>query len=242
MRRVHPTASPAPVVSPAPDLWHHYGRVRAERDPDVPAAFFWNWTQDAGPGAEILGDLTGRVVGDLGAGAARHAAYLATRHRARRVCAVDASPAQHGFAAGLFGHLTPRLRLVHDDAVSHLRAAPGAYDVLYSVFGALCFTDPRALLPAAAAALRPGGRLVFSTLARFTNGSAAPLEAVPTGIQARTPDGRSTLMPRWVLREHTWTELLDEAGFTQITVDLLPATAEGARTADTLLLTCTRPV
>ncbi|MFI8835058.1 hypothetical protein ACIGPN_29285 [Streptomyces afghaniensis] len=77
------------------DLWHHYGRTRADTDREVPAAFYWNWGQDAGPGPEILGDLTDKCVGDLGAGAARHAAYLVTRHHPAQVIAVDASPAQH---------------------------------------------------------------------------------------------------------------------------------------------------
>jgi hypothetical protein len=54
----------------APDVWHHYGRVRSTGDRAVPGTFRWNWAQDGGPGAEILGDLAGRYVGDLGAGAA----------------------------------------------------------------------------------------------------------------------------------------------------------------------------
>jgi hypothetical protein len=37
-----------------------------------------------------------------------------------------------------------------------------------------------------------------------------------------------------------WTKLLDEAGFTNITVDVLPATT-GPRTADTLLVSADRP-
>lgn len=74
-------------------------------------------------------------------------------------------------AVGLYGHLAPRLRCVHAWAVEHLRVRAGAYDVLYSVFGAVDFTEPRALLPAACAALRPGGRLVFSTLAHHVGGA-----------------------------------------------------------------------
>jgi hypothetical protein len=34
------------------------------------------------------------------------------------------------------------------------------YDALYSVFGAVDFVDPWEVLPAAAAALRPGGPMV----------------------------------------------------------------------------------
>lgn len=224
-------------VTSTPDLWHHYGRARAESDRAVPAAFRWIWGQDGGPGPEVLGDLTGRVVGDLGAGAARDAAHLATHHRPARVVAVDASPAQHAMAAGLFGHLAPRLRLVRCDVVSHLRSAPESYDVLYSVFGAVDFTDPRELLPAASVALRSGGRLVFSTLAHYLTGTPAQPDVVAAEIPARTPDGEATTMRRWVLQEHVWTKLLDEAGFTDVSIDTLPTTADGPRAADTLLVT-----
>ncbi|MBL1081761.1 class I SAM-dependent methyltransferase [Streptomyces actinomycinicus] len=218
------------------DLWYHYGRSRAATDRAVPEAFYWIWTQDSGPGAELLGELSGRCVGDLGAGAARHAAYLATRHQPAQVVAVDGSPAQYAMATDLYGHLAPRLRIVASDAVTHLRAMAATYDVLYSVFGAVDFTDPRTLLPAAAAALRPGGRLVFSTLAHYLNGMPAEPDAVAARIPTKTPDGQAATMNRWVLQEHVWTKLLDEAGFTRITVDVLNATTDGPRTADTLLL------
>lgn len=223
------------------DLWHHYGRARAERDRAVPETFHWIWSQDGGPGPELLGDLSGRVVGDLGAGAARHAAHLATRHAPARVVAVDASPAQYEIATALFGDLAPRLRIVRSDAVPHLYATAGTYNVLYSVFGALDFTDPRELLPAVVAALKPGGRLVFSTLAHYLGGAPAQPDVVATDVPARTPDGETTTMRRWVLQEHVWAKVLDEAGFTRIGTDVLPATAEGPRVADTLLVTAYRP-
>ncbi|MEU8653643.1 class I SAM-dependent methyltransferase [Streptomyces sp. NPDC048737] len=222
------------------DLWHHYGRARATSDRTVPATFSWNWGQDAGPGPEALGDLTGRCVGDLGAGTARHAAHLAAHHQPAQVVAVDASPAQHAMAADIYAHLAPRLRLVHSDAVPHLQAMTGAYDVLYSVFGAVDFTDPRQLLPAAAAALKPGGRLVFATLAHYLSGAPAQPDVVPADIPAKTPHGETATMRRWALQEHVWAKLLDEAGFTRITTDVLPATG-GPRTADTVLMSAHRP-
>lgn len=224
-------------MTTAPDLWHHYGRARAIADRTVPGTFSWAWSQDSGPGAEVLGDLTGRCVGDLGAGAARHAAHLATRHRPARVDAVDASAAQYAMATDLFGDLAPRLRIVRSDAVDHLRAAAGGYDVLYSVFGAVDFTEPRTLLPAVAAALRPGGRLVFSTLAHCLGGAPARPDVTHAEVPAKTPDGGTTTMRRWVLQEHVWTKLLYEAGFSDIGTDTLPASADGPRSAGTLLVT-----
>ncbi len=112
--------------------------------------------------------------------------------------------------------------------------------MLYSVFGATCFTDPRELLPAAAVALRPGGRLVFATLAHYLNGAPAEPDIVPADIPAKTAAGKATTMPRWVLQEQVWTKALDQAGFTDISVTTLPSATAGPRTADTLLVTAHR--
>ncbi|WP_407564609.1 class I SAM-dependent methyltransferase [Streptomyces sp. 184] len=222
------------------DLWHHYGRIRAERDRSVPETFHWTWGQDGGPGPGILGDVTGMCVGDLGAGSGRQAACLAVRHGPARVDAIDASPAQHAMATDLYAHLAPRLRFVHADVVGHLCAAPETYDVLYSIFGAVDFTDPRDLLPIAATALRPGGRLMFSTLAHYLNGAPAQTDVVPADVPAKTPEGEATTMRRWVLQEHVWTRQLDRAAMTGIAVRTLPACGEGPRLADTLLVTACR--
>ncbi|MFH8628000.1 class I SAM-dependent methyltransferase [Streptomyces vietnamensis] len=221
------------------DLWHHYGRVRAEQDHTVPDSFHWSWSQNDGPGPEVLGDINGKALADLGAGAARHAAHLAVHHAPARIDAVDASPAQHDMATALYAPLAPRLRLVHRDVVTHLRANAAAYDVLYSVFGALDFTDPRELLPAAASALRPGGRLTFSTLAHYLSGAPAQPDVTAADVPARTQAGESATMRRWVLQEHVWTKVLDEAGFTEIRVEELPA-GEGPRAAATFLISAER--
>ncbi|MEU7260970.1 class I SAM-dependent methyltransferase [Streptomyces rimosus] len=83
------SASPA---APASDLWHHYGRRRAQTDRCVPERLYWTRGQDSGPGAEILGDLTGARVIDLGSGAGRQAAHLAVHHPVDRVDAVEPPP------------------------------------------------------------------------------------------------------------------------------------------------------
>lgn len=219
------------------DLWHHYGRTRAKRDGGVPDAFRWTWDGNGGPGPEALGDITGLRVGDLGAGSARQAAYLTLRHHPARVDAIDASPGQHAMSTALYAHLAPRLRLVHADATAHLCTAPETYDVLYSVFGAIDFTDPRTLLPAVATALRPGGRLVFSTLAHYVTGAPAQSGVVPADIPARTPEGEATTMRRWVLHEDVWAGQLDRAGLTGVTAHVLSGSGSGRRPVDTLMVT-----
>jgi hypothetical protein len=110
--------------------------------------------------------------------------------------------------------------------------------VLYSVFGAVDFTEPRELLPAAVSALRPGGRLVFATLAHHLGGAPAHPGVRHTEIGSKTQDGTVVLMRRWVLQEPVWTMLLDEAGFTRVSTEVLP---DGpGRAADTLLVTAFR--
>ncbi|WSV26504.1 hypothetical protein OG331_50510 [Streptomyces sp. NBC_01017] len=42
--------------------------------------------------------------------------------------------------------------------------------------------------------------------------------------------------PRWVLEEQVWVKLLDQSGFTDIGVEVWPATSDGPRTAATLLV------
>ncbi|MFD8306730.1 methyltransferase domain-containing protein [Streptomyces sp. NPDC059690] len=227
------------VTATRPDLWHHYGRSRADTDRDIPASFCWLWGQDTGPGPEVLGPVSGAYVADLGAGAARHAAHLAVRHPVARIDAVDASPGQTAMALDLFGQV-PRLQIVGADVVAHLHAAHASYDVLYSVFGAVDFTDPRELLPTARGALSPGGRLVFSTLAHFLSGHVAEASVAPRQIAAKTQDGEAAWMPRWVLQELVWVKLLDEAGFSDISIETWPA-GKGPRAAATLLVSARRP-
>ncbi|MFB7908443.1 class I SAM-dependent methyltransferase [Kitasatospora sp. NPDC056076] len=238
MARVKTTT---PARAAARDLWHHYGRSRTRADRTVPDSFSWVWAQDGGPGTEVLGDLSGLVMADLGAGAARHAAHLATHHAPARVDAVDGSPAQHAMSRDLYSDLAPRLRTLHADVVEHLDAHPGAYDVLYSVFGAFDFTDPRRLLPAAARALRPGGLFAASTLGHYIGGAPAEPDVRHADIPARDADGLPASMRRWVLQEHVWTKLLEEADFTAISIARFPPTTSGARAADTLLIQAYRP-
>ncbi|MDX3135080.1 class I SAM-dependent methyltransferase [Streptomyces europaeiscabiei] len=147
---------------------------------------------------------------------------------------------KHAMAHHLYAHLAPRLRIVQSEAVPHLQTNRDTYDVLYSVFGALDFTDPRQLLSTAAAALKPGGRLVFATLAHYLSGTLAQPDVVAAEVPAKSPDGQEAAMRRWVLQEHIWIKLLDEAGFIRITVDMLPAAINGPRPVDTLLVSAHR--
>ncbi|NDZ73263.1 hypothetical protein G3I36_19750 [Streptomyces sp. SID10362] len=99
--------------------------------------------------------------------------------------------------------------------------------------------DERAHGPAAVSALRPGGRLAFSTLAHHLCGAPAHPAVQHTEIGARTPDGEAVGMRCWVLQEQVWAKLLDEVGFTRISTQTLPG-GTGPRAADALLVTAFR--
>ncbi|MFD8999607.1 NUDIX domain-containing protein [Streptomyces sp. NPDC059582] len=206
------------------DVWQAYGAHHLRRGTVLPEAERLDWgLSGTGPGAEILGELAGRRVLDLGCGTARHAAHLVRAHGAT-VDAVEVSPSQYERARARHGAL-PGLRLVRADAVEHLRTA-GPYDVVYSV-NAVPYLDPRRLLPALATALAPGGTLCFSAL--HTNsageGPSSAVEARPETL--RFAGGGDHTVRMWVLAPPVWERLLTEHGLHVEGVEVLDAPEPG---------------
>ncbi|MBO8196342.1 hypothetical protein ITI46_32580 [Streptomyces oryzae] len=72
------------------------------------------------------------------------------------------------------------------------------------------------------------------------NASPAQPDVRHADIPAKRPDGETASLRRWVLQEHVWTKLLDQAGLTRIAVDVLLG-GDGPRPADTLLVTARCP-
>ncbi|WP_405889767.1 class I SAM-dependent methyltransferase [Streptomyces sp. NBC_00133] len=193
------------------ETWETVGRHYLERQKPCPIPDSWDWAMyGTGPGVEVLGDVAGQRVLDLGCGSGRHAAYLADCHGAL-VEGVDYSTTQLQRAQHHFGHLNG-VHFHHADAVDHLKAA-APYDVIYSVLG-LMYVDPHQLLPALAAATQPGARLVASVLHTSVTG-AGPSTTVTPRTEKLTLPGAGTLPVRmWVLAPETWERLLAEHHFT----------------------------
>ncbi|MFI0718738.1 class I SAM-dependent methyltransferase [Streptomyces sp. NPDC021224] len=181
---------------------------------------YWDWYQRLGPGAELLGDVAGATVADLGAGTGERAAHVAAVLGAEQVAAIDTSATRVTLGRERYAHLA-ELDFVHGDAATYLAAAAGSVDVAYSCFGAADFSDPVHLLPAAASGLRPGGTFVLATLAHYEDGAPPAAELRPTEVSVRSSSGSLTTKRRWVLAPAVWEKLLAEAGFTAITTEVL---------------------
>ncbi|MFE7903066.1 NUDIX domain-containing protein [Streptomyces sp. NPDC057424] len=220
------------------EAWDAYGTHHLRRGTALPEAAKIDWGfEGGGPGSEVLGELAGRRVLDLGCGPARHAAHLARAHGAL-VDAVDASAGQYERARGRYGSL-PGLRLVLGDAVEHLRAAE-PYDVIYSV-NAVPHIDPHRLLPALAGALRPGGRLCFTVLHSNSRGDGPSDRVAARPEILRLAGGGEVTVQMWVLAPELWTALLTEYGLRVEGIDVLDTPEDGNR-ASYRLFQAIRPV
>lgn len=119
---------------------------------------WWTPWPGVGPGYEVLGDLTGRNLVELGCGRGDNAAAFAAT--AASVTAVDVDSNKITEATQRWAAI-PRLRLVHADARSYLATTEQQPDVVVSIFGALSLAGPDLLDPIARQ-LSPGGTLAVS--------------------------------------------------------------------------------
>jgi SAM-dependent methyltransferase len=106
----------------------------------------------------ILGDVSGLDVAELGCGTAYFSAWLASR--GARVVGVDPTPVQLDTARRLQGETGIEFQLI--EAIGEDVPVPdSSFDLVLSEYGASIWADPYAWIPEAARLLRPGGRLIF---------------------------------------------------------------------------------
>ena len=107
---------------------------------------------------EVLGDVAGLDVLDLGCGIAYFSAWLV--RRGARVVGLDVTPAQLATARRMQAEFGLEFELVEASAEA-VPLADESFDLVLSEYGASIWCEPTAWLPEAARLLRPGGRLVF---------------------------------------------------------------------------------
>lgn len=142
--------------------WQIYGRRQLDRayTPPIPDRLSWTPWEGIGPGAEVLGDITGRRVLDIGSGAGHHAVHLAQAYGAR-VTGIELSPTQHERALSTHTGVDG-VEFVHGDVTEYLAGAE-PFDAAYAI-GTLTFIDPHRSLPALRDGLRTSAPLVLSLL------------------------------------------------------------------------------
>jgi SAM-dependent methyltransferase len=106
----------------------------------------------------ILGDVDGLDIVELGCGTAYFSAWLAKR--GARVVGVDPTPAQLETARRLQGETGLEFPLI-EAAAENVPLPDASFDVVHSEYGASIWADTYKWIPEAARLVRPDGRLVF---------------------------------------------------------------------------------
>ncbi|MFP3988735.1 class I SAM-dependent methyltransferase [Streptomyces sp. E11-3] len=198
-----------------PEYWDSYKPHRGQGEQPAPAADVFAWTQyeGHGPAEELLGRP--RAALELGSAEGKEAVYLARTGVA--VTALDFSTEQIARARRWWGPDSPRLTFVQAEACDYLTRTERSYDAVFSIWGAIWFTDPDVLIPLIAKRLNPGGVLAFS--------QAEPIEGYhgPQPMYGNGLAGRKLPLLRWSYGPQWWADLLKRHGFTDIDAHTLPA-------------------
>jgi SAM-dependent methyltransferase len=177
---------------------------------------------------EVLGDVSGLDVLDLGCGVAYFSAWLA--RRGARPIGLDVTPAQLETARRMQAETGLSFPLVEASAEA-VPLPDASFDLVLSEYGASIWCEPAAWVLEAARLLRPGGRLVFlrnSTLVILCSPDEGPVEerlARPQfGMRRFEWDGGV----EFHLAHGDWIALLRSAGFDVERLVELQAPAEAA--------------
>ncbi|MEU1816537.1 class I SAM-dependent methyltransferase [Streptomyces roseifaciens] len=190
--------------------WDTYARRKpgGRRETNAKGETTWfNWTQypDHGPDVGVLGVGQEAALLELGCGTGGNLAHIAAL--GHRAVGVDVSPVQLKAARERWGAL-PGLELHQCGALDFMSETADRFDAVYSVFGAVWFTDPDQMLPAIRQVLKPGGVLAFSQ---------RPAVEGCYGCQAsyinQADDPNPLVVKRWDYTPGMWADRLKQHGF-----------------------------
>jgi SAM-dependent methyltransferase len=125
----------------------------------------WGMWQIPESELQILGDVVGKDVLELGCGAAQWSIALA--QLGARAVALDNSDRQLEHARELMHAAGVDFPLVHAPG-EHVPLDDGSFDIVFCDHGALSFADPYATVPEVARLLRVGGLFAFSHSTPFS--------------------------------------------------------------------------
>lgn len=203
-----------PVITDQADYWDHYAAGIADETAEegMKNAFGWTQYDGHGPGDELLGEPLTAL--ELGSGRGNAVAALAAK--GVESTGIDISPTQMVAARDRWGHL-PNAHYLVGDVLGYLADTDQQWDAIYSIWGALWFTDPQAVLPLVRDRHAPGGKLVFS------HAPAVPGSYGIQGMYGNGFKGSQVWIYRWAYEPDAWTDLLSQYGYVDIHARVEPA-------------------
>jgi SAM-dependent methyltransferase len=163
----------------------------------------------------VLGDVAGKDVVELGCGTAYFSAWLA--RRGARVVGVDPTPAQLETARRMMRETGIEFELVEAPGES-VPLPDASFDIAHSEHGAAAWANPYEWIPEAARLLRPGGLLAFLHATPLSHICYPPVGEITTQLQrpyfgmGRTQWDESDGI-EYQLAHGEWIALLRDSGF-----------------------------
>ncbi|MFI7291755.1 class I SAM-dependent methyltransferase [Streptomyces anulatus] len=197
------------------ELWDAFAESTKEKALEAEPVLCWTQYAGHGPGPELLGSP--RAALEIGCGTGRALAFLL--NQGVKVTGLDLSPVAVKHLTGRWGSMGAEF--ICAEVLEHLATSTETYDAIYSIFGAVWFTDPVKLFPLIAKRLNPGGTLVFS------QPPAIPGAYGPQGMYKGGFAGKAMFTYRYSYTPRKWSALLAESGFQDIDATVLDAPTEG---------------